>query len=217
MSNVINFKDLEQVNLFEKTGIVSLEVKGRTINIPIKIKNLETSIMDIDITPNKLKLKSTLQSFKALEPEQRKIIENSEGFNPHERNQFVKIYDITDMETARELKHSALKTMVLEVVKEFDMDYESENSKGEKVTLWQLWNLEKGQYAELCETFMRMGVDEVLISTLAVQIAKIKNGTMLERIEEDVEVENEEVKVEKSPRKRKSKADTDSTRTESIS
>ena len=83
-----------QVNLFEKTGIVSLEVKGRTINIPIKIKNLETSIMDIDITPNKLKLKSTLQSFKALEPEQRKIIENSEGFNPHERNQFVKIYDI---------------------------------------------------------------------------------------------------------------------------
>jgi hypothetical protein len=167
--------------------------------------------MDIDVTPNKAKLKTTLQSFKTIDPMQRKIIEESEGFNPNERNQFVRIYDITDEETAKELKHSALKRMVLEVVKEFDMDYKGINSKGEETDLWTLWGIEKGNYASLCEKFMRMGVDEVLITQISVQIAKIKNGTMLERIEEDIEIE------EKSPsKKRGKKSDTELTRTEPI-
>ena len=163
-------------------GVVSLEVKGKVINIPIKIKNLETSIMDIDVTPNVLKLKKAIQSFKTLEPDQKKMIESAEGFNPLERNQFIITWDMTDTDTAREIKHSALKRMVLEVVKEFDMDYKGINSKGEEVDLWTLWGIEKGKYEQLCEVFIRMGVDEVLINNIAVQISKIKNGTMLERI-----------------------------------
>ena len=214
MSNVINFKDLEQIDLFEKSGTVSLEVKGKVINIPVKIKNLETSIMDIDISPNRTKLKTTLQSFKTLDPQQKKIIEQSDGFNPNERNQFVKIYDITDEETARELKHSALKAMVLEVVKEFDMDYKGVNGKGEETDLWTLWGIEKGNYGSLCEKFMRMGVDEVLITQISVQIAKIKNGTMLPEIE--TEIDEEDKKEEKFPSKRRKKSDTDTTRTEPI-
>ena len=215
MGNVINFKDLEQIDLFEKTGTVSLEVKGKVINIPIKIKNLETSIMDIDVTPNVLKLKKAIQSFKTFEPEQRKMIESAEGFNPMERNQFIITWDMTDVDTAREIKHSALKRMVLEVVKEFDMDYKGVNSKGEEVDLWTLWGIEKGKYEQLCEVFIRMGVDEVLINNIAVQISKIKNGTMLERIEEDVAVEGEVETKEKTPSKRRAKKqDTESERVE---
>ena len=64
-----------------------------------------------------------IKKFFQLDEETKKLIENSEGFNPNENGQTAIIYDMTDEATATELKKTLLKSKLLELVRDIDMDY----------------------------------------------------------------------------------------------
>ena len=143
--------------------------------------------MDIEAKPNKLKLKTIIKNWHNLDKETQDMIENSEGFDDKEKRGKVKIYDLTDEETARELKRTLLKSKLLEVVKDIDMYYVDEDMG---INLWKFWEIPDGDYDSLAEWFLEMDVDDTFIGELSLQIAKIKNGTMLEALDEIVEEEN---------------------------
>ena len=184
-----------------KEGIAYINLKGTSFALPIKIAGITKTIMDIEAKPNKLKLKTIIKNWHNLDKETQDMIENSEGFDDKEKRGKVKIYDMTDEETARELKRTLLKSKLLEVVKDIDMYYVDEDMG---INLWKFWEIPDGDYNSLAEWFLEMDVDDTFISELSIQIAKIKNGTMLEALDEIVEEEN--TPSDKPKRVRKTKA-----------
>ena len=58
------------------------------------------------------------------------------------------------------------------------------------INLWKFWEIPEGDYDSLAEWFLEMDVDDTFIAELSLQIAKIKNGTMLEALDETVVEEN---------------------------
>ena len=170
-----------------KEGVAYINLKGTSFALPIKIAEITKTIMDIEAKPNKLKLKTIIKNWHNLDKETQDMIENSEGFDDKEKRGKVKIYDLTDEETARELKRTLLKSKLLEVVKDIDMYYVDEDMG---INLWKFWEIPDGDYDSLAEWFLEMDVDDTFIGELSLQIAKIKNGTMLEALDEIVEEEN---------------------------
>lgn len=183
-----------------KEGIAYINLKGTSFTLPIKIAGITKTIMDIEAKPNKLKLKTIIKNWHNLDKETQDMIENSEGFDDKEKRGKAKIYDLTDEETARELKRTLLKSKLLEVVKDIDMYYIDEDMG---INLWKFWGIPDGDYDSLAEWFLEMDVDGTFIDELSLQVAKIKNGTMLEALDEIVEEEN--TPSEKPKRVRKTK------------
>lgn len=196
MAQKVSFKNMftkESLNI-AKEGVAWLNLKGNVFPLPIKVKGISSTILDIESKPNKVKLKKIAKKMFQLDEETRKIIENSEGFNPNDKGQTVIMYDITDEETSKELKRTLLKSKLLELVKDINMDYVDEEMN---IDLWEYWGIEKNNYDALSEWFLEADIDDEFIKELSVQIAKVKNGTL-----EEVEVLEEE----KQPSKRRKKS-----------